>query len=523
MALIVNQTPAVHKQIAHMLEALRKLQDVEVALEIRIINVPESFLEQAQPDTGFKSALGLTFLDEQQVCQLLEAVQGDQRANIMQAPKLTVANGQPATVSVTDNRFYVTNVEMVRCGGQVCFVPKNEAVATGFQMSVQPAVSSDRRYVQLDLKVKQSELASEQVPLYPVAFTVKPRGEGGEGKPLLFTQYIQQPAVTSGTVEKSLTIPDGKSALLEGWKKVRETRTEYGPPVLSKVPYLDRLFKNVGYGREMESVVLLVTPHIIVNERQEAIETADHKTEKAKAKKVAKLLKKYERACKEGKLGEAKNLARTALELAPSCFSAASHHSGECQQAGCQLNEPEECDSPALPPRALLEQAEEYERQAQKVAENVRRLAKPGSENADRCREQYRSSLAKAKAAYGELIQELEKRLAVRKLTGEEDQLLRKASFASAECRFLQGEYAAAVGCYEALAIRYAQRPDGLHALAGLAKCHWAQERGAEAQTAVERVRDMLKKMSDSDFQNSRWSRQQWEEWLLTVSKRSGE
>ena len=50
-----------------------------------------------------------------------------------------------------------------------------------------------------------------------------------------------------------------------GPKRLTEARNEYGPPVLSKIPYVNRLFRNVGYGRCAEHVLVLVTPRIIDN------------------------------------------------------------------------------------------------------------------------------------------------------------------------------------------------------------------------------------------------------------------
>jgi type II secretory pathway component GspD/PulD (secretin) len=49
----------------------------------------------------------------------------------------------------------------------------------------------------------------------------------------------------------------------------RETRQEFGPPVLSRIPYVNRLFKNVGVGRETEKVFLMVTPRVIVHQAAE--------------------------------------------------------------------------------------------------------------------------------------------------------------------------------------------------------------------------------------------------------------
>ena len=40
-------------------------------------------------------------------------------------------------------------------------------------------------------------------------------------------------------------------------------------PLLSKMPYIDRLFRNVGIGRETDSLMMMVTPRIIIQEEEE--------------------------------------------------------------------------------------------------------------------------------------------------------------------------------------------------------------------------------------------------------------
>ena len=50
--------------------------------------------------------MGLAFLSDIQVFLFLEAAQGDTRTNVMQAPKLTLFNGQTATLNVGDTQFF---------------------------------------------------------------------------------------------------------------------------------------------------------------------------------------------------------------------------------------------------------------------------------------------------------------------------------------------------------------------------------------------------------------------------------
>ena len=96
-----------------------------------------------------------------------------------------------------------------------------------------------------------TNLASATVPLFPVTTFITPVFEGGaQGQPIPFTQFIQQPTFTRFTIQTTVSVPDGGTVLLGGLKTLSEGRNEFGPPVLSKIPYIDRLFKNVGYGRE---------------------------------------------------------------------------------------------------------------------------------------------------------------------------------------------------------------------------------------------------------------------------------
>ena len=67
----------------------------------------------------------------------------------------------------------------------------------------------------------------------------------------------------------TVTVPDGGTVLLGGVKQLQEERKEYGVPVLSKTPWIDRLFRNVGIGRNTTSLMLMVTPRIIILEEEE--------------------------------------------------------------------------------------------------------------------------------------------------------------------------------------------------------------------------------------------------------------
>jgi general secretion pathway protein D len=343
MSFVVNQTSDVQEQVGDLLAALRRLMDVQVALEVRFISVGEDFFERfaiafpAQTAGSMPDSVTTGFLNEKQMFALMEAIQGDARANVMQAPKMTLLNGQQGTLDVSEHKHFITGVVQVKSeqGGPSTFLPRTEMKKLGMTMTLHPAVSADRRFVRLYFKMDDNQLATGEVPLFPVCFKVKPQTKDGapsEEKPVVFTQYVQQPTFQTMTVEKTVAIPVGQTVVFGGLKKVVETRHEYGPPVLSKVPYVNRLFKNVGYGREAHSVFVAITPRIIVAEEEQAQKGGTEESEAGctaarcesssrQAKLVAGLVKAYKEACASGQLEEAEKLARAALILDPACFA----------------------------------------------------------------------------------------------------------------------------------------------------------------------------------------------------------
>ena len=80
---------------------------------------------------------------------------------------------------------------------------------------------------------------------------------------------IQLPTFGANSVTTTVTAPDGGTVLLGGIKSARSGRTENGVPILGKLPFVGRGFRNVGIGREVNSSLMSVTPQIHVLEELE--------------------------------------------------------------------------------------------------------------------------------------------------------------------------------------------------------------------------------------------------------------
>ena len=118
LSLVIEQTARVHQEIAELLEQLRRLQDVQVTVETKFLGLPERLFELIGRD--FPSAdgpaedgsvfarQGWIRVSEEVAARLLSACQGDDRAEILQSPKLTLFNGQVGRVAWQDHGAKVT-------------------------------------------------------------------------------------------------------------------------------------------------------------------------------------------------------------------------------------------------------------------------------------------------------------------------------------------------------------------------------------------------------------------------------
>src|SRR5262249_38084890 len=194
--------------------------------------------------------LGLAFLSDIQVFFFMEAAQGDQRTNVMQAPRLTMFNGQSATLSVQNEQFFVTQVQAIQNGGQLFFLPRTSTSPPDVNTGFHPATPGYRRFVRINFNLSLTNLASAIVPLFPIVTTIQPffEGIGSVGNPTLFTQFIQQPVFSTVFVNTTVVVPDGGTGLVGGLKRLSEGRNELGPPILSKIPCLNRLVHKGAYG-----------------------------------------------------------------------------------------------------------------------------------------------------------------------------------------------------------------------------------------------------------------------------------
>ncbi len=241
------------------------LQNYSNNLAIPFVNTQANLIAPTNAIPGSGATLGLAFLSDVEVYFFLTAAQGDTRANVLQAPKITTFNGANALILAAQLQWYISTLTPVVGPGSVAFVPSPAPLPNGVVLNVTPVVSADRRYVRLTIAPVFNTIAGFTTIQVPAAVG----GSGLGGGAATINATLQLPQTNTTTVSTTVTVPDGGTVLLGGVKQLNEQRIEYGVPVLSKIPWLDRLFRNVGIGRVSTSLMLMVTPRIIILEEEE--------------------------------------------------------------------------------------------------------------------------------------------------------------------------------------------------------------------------------------------------------------
>jgi general secretion pathway protein D len=240
-------------------------------------------------DASTAANFGFAILSDIEVFFLIQAAKGDQRTNISQAPTVTMFNGQSASVSDFQARPFVTSVIPIVGDFAVAHQPVISILPDGTTLNVQAVASDDRRFIRMSLVPFFSTVTDVKTFTFDGRRRVRRTSDNllqdlldlgngdddntDEENNEIETESqgvtIQQPVIAVTTVSTVVSVPDGGTVLLGGIKRMQEGRVERGVPMLSNIPYVNRLFKNVAVGRETSNLMMMVTPRIIIQEEEE--------------------------------------------------------------------------------------------------------------------------------------------------------------------------------------------------------------------------------------------------------------
>ena len=184
----------------------------------------------------------------------------------MEAPNITMLNGQSGSLQFTETFNYVSGYTAVVGIGAAVQSPEIDQVDAGFTITFNPFISTDKKHVFLPfMTIQQTAVVSIESFI-----TREVVVEATDTAPAIIQELpIQLPRTKENMISTSVLIPDGGTLLLGGQKTTGDVEKEIGVPALSKIPILGRLFTNRNRTTDEGVLLILISPRIIFPDEEE--------------------------------------------------------------------------------------------------------------------------------------------------------------------------------------------------------------------------------------------------------------
>lgn len=200
-----------------------------------------------------------TWLEPFQINTILRAVQEKADVRQLTAPVITAANGQRVYVSVITQRAYIADYELVSGGTGFSIVEVADPVVQTFQegviLDVQPVISHDKKYVTLDVRPTLATLIGGTISTINISL--------GSFTNVAFQVPVGVPEISLQQAFTSVTVPNGGTVLLGGFKSVDEQKLKAYIPILGDIPIVGNLFRRKARVKETRSLVILISARIV--------------------------------------------------------------------------------------------------------------------------------------------------------------------------------------------------------------------------------------------------------------------
>jgi type II secretory pathway component GspD/PulD (secretin) len=198
-----------------------------------------------------------SFLGQDQINAMLSAFEQETDSQILEHPSITCFNGQRAHASFIHQYAYIADYDVVN----YTFDPKMEVLNYGNILDVRPVVSSDRKYITMEIR---------PTSVLPVEFLVEiiiaPRVISTGTRIIIIgmLEYpLELPNVEVRELRSTVMMPDKGTLMVGGFSKSLRQRTESGIPFLSHIPFLGRLFSKNGVYDENRKIYFLLNAEIM--------------------------------------------------------------------------------------------------------------------------------------------------------------------------------------------------------------------------------------------------------------------
>jgi len=171
----------------------------------------------------------------------VNALTTNSRVSVLSTPRLVTTSGQAASIQVGAQVPIVTTQQTAptgQVGGTSNILQDVQYRTTGVLLNIKPTINSSRR---IELTISQ-EVSSATVN---------------------DVSDIDSPIIQQRSIQTTLSVSDGETALLGGMTSNNSNQGENGVPFLKDIPLLGNLFKNQSTNTTRQELIVMLTPYII--------------------------------------------------------------------------------------------------------------------------------------------------------------------------------------------------------------------------------------------------------------------
>ena len=168
----------------------------------------------------------------------INALINSSSAEILSRPSILVLDGRQARIQV-GQQIPITKLPVSSYSGDEILIPDIEYLPVGIVLNIKPRISNDLKKVtmQIETIITETENFSAGV--------------------------LEAPIINNRKVESYVRVSDNTPFIIGGLISNKKSSNEGKIPLLSKIPWLGKLFTWKGKQNVKKEVIVVITPHII--------------------------------------------------------------------------------------------------------------------------------------------------------------------------------------------------------------------------------------------------------------------
>ncbi|MGI9470676.1 MAG: hypothetical protein ACR2NZ_04020 [Rubripirellula sp.] len=194
------------------------------------------------------SRVTTSILDVEDVADIVLAAQQSAGSNVSNAPSVILLEGKKAELNDVVQRPFIVNMEATEGGPKPIMQVVDEGTRLGIVANLtEDAPSADS--IELSCEIVTSRVLDVESDL---VFNVKEEA-----------MTVQVPIHQVTTAATSAVLTEGQTLLVDPHvSTTKSVQSETSVPVLGKIPYVGRSFKNVAVGHVEQHMIVLLLPQI---------------------------------------------------------------------------------------------------------------------------------------------------------------------------------------------------------------------------------------------------------------------